>query len=83
MVTSADDKANKGTKRSIYLFIFLYFKSALDYFHLDNLVYLQALHSQKFFVALNADWRVKEVTGFAFKRSSAVVMLNTKIRYIT
>ena len=81
MVTSADDKANKGTKRSIYLFIFLYFKSALDYFHLDNLEHIYK--RQKFFVALNADWRVKEVTGFAFKRSSAVVMLNTKIRYIT
>ena len=50
MVTSADDKANKGTKRSIYLFIFPYFKSALDYFHLDNIEHIYKRYTVKNFL---------------------------------
>ena len=71
--------------RNVNIF-FLYFKSALDYFHLHNLEHIYKRYTVKnfkVFVALNADCRVKQATVFAFKRGSAVVMLNQKKRYIT
>ena len=84
MLSSDDDKAAEASKRQDIFF--LYFISALDYFHLYNLEHFYkryAVKNFKVFVALNADCRDKRATGFAFKRGSAAVMLNPKIRYIT
>ena len=75
--------------RNVNIF-FLYFKSALDYFHLHNLEHIYKRYTVKnfkLFVALSADCRVKQATGFAFKRSSAVdvepknTLYNLKIQY--
>lgn len=83
MLSSADDKATEASKRQD---IFPYFKSALDYFHLHNLEHIYKRYTVKkfkVFVAVNADCGVKRTTGFAFKKGSAVVMLNPKIHYKT
>lgn len=84
MLSCADDKAAEASKRQDTFF--LYFKSALDYFHPHNLEHIYKRYTVKnsqVFVAQNADCRVKQAMGFAFKRGSAVVMLNPKIRDIT
>ena len=56
MLSSADDKAAEASKRQDNFF--LYFISALDYFHLYNLEHFYkryAVKNFKVFVALNAD----------------------------
>ena len=83
MLSSAHDKAAEALKRQ-YIF-FVYFKSALDYFHAHNLEHVYNRYAVKisFFVAVDTDCRLKQATGFAFERSSAVVILSPEIRNIT